>query len=212
MQTTLSEFIISLLEKGEITVSNHLTPFSDMDLLEATNALRQAHEKDALDMPFSVPEFDEASAIWAATYLYRAIQCSLMRDIDEEQVKDLLLSFPEEKNASIIYSSDIMLRYLPDLWNLAKGLAPDDILVILLRQIAHEFPFSSIGIPLGGNVDLDIILNHESLRLAYMDRIFLAKDFNRINDDRLIALAEEILGNQTDVLAPRMKEILQENE
>ena len=208
MQATLSDFITNLLEKGEITVSNHLTPFSDMDLLDATNALRQMYERDALDMPFSVPEFTESSAIWAATYLYRAVQCSLMRDIDEAQVKGLLLSFPNEKNASIIYSADLMLRYLPDLWNLAKGLAPDDILVILLRQIAHEFPFSSIGIPLEGNADLDIILAQNSLKLAYIDRIILAKDFNRINDERLIILAKEILGNQANILAPEMKEIL----
>jgi len=207
MQITLLDFITNLLEKGEITVSKDLSVFSDIDYLEATNALRQMYERDALDMSFTSPDFYEQPALWAATYLYRAIQCSLLRDLEAEKVKELLPSYEGEINAESIYSADLMLRYLPDLWNLAKGLAPDDALVVLLRETAIQFPFSSIGIEGIKNMNLDEIVNHASLRQAYVDRILQAEDKERLEDSRIMELAKEVLGNQTKILAPKIKDL-----
>lgn len=212
MQTTLLDFISHLLGKGEISVTKDLSPFTDMDQLEAMNALRQAHEIDAVDLPFKAPSFNEEAALWAATYLYRAVQCSLLRDLDEDKVKELLQAFEGGKTASHIYSADLILRYIPDLWNLAKGLAPDDILVVLLRETAKEWPFSSIGIESVEDLELTTILENPCLRITYVDRLIEAKDKERLKDERLIPIIKEILGEHTAILAPQIKDIILEEK
>lgn len=192
MQITLFDFISNLLGKGEISVTQNLSDFTDRDQEEAANALRQMYEQDVLEMPHTAPEFAEKPALWAAIYLYRAIQCSLLRNLEEEKVRELLPIYSGEKNTAAIYSADLMLRYLPDLWNLAKGLAPDDILVVLLRETAQQFPFSSIGIEGIEKLEIDEILNHSSLRQSYIDRILQAEDKECLKDERIQELVKEI--------------------
>lgn len=205
MQTTLLNFISNLLGKGEISVTRDLSPFTDMDQLEAVNALRQAHEIDSINLPFEAPGFNEEAALWAAIYLYRAVQCCLVRDLDEDKVKEILQTFEANKTASHIYSADLILRYLPDLWNLAKGLAPDDILVVLLRETAKAWPFSSIGIDGVEDVELNPILENPCLRMTYADRLIEVNDKDRMKDERLILIIKEILGEHSNTLAPKLK-------
>lgn len=208
MQSNLLSFITNLLEKGAISVTKDLSPFTDIDQLEATNALHQLYERDALEMPYSAPEFSETAALWAVEYLYRAIQCSLLREIEEEQVKQLLPNYTHEINAAAIYSADLILRYLPDLWNLAKGLSPDDILVVLMNETAKKWPFSSIDIEDLEELEIDEILNHPSLRQAYIDRILQAEDKKRLKDERVMLLAKEVIGDQVGILKPKLIDTL----
>jgi len=209
MQTTLSSFISNLFEKGEIIVNKDFSPFSDMDKLDATNYLHQIYDQDKLELPYQAPEFLAVASIWGANYLYRTIQCTVIRELEEEKVKELLPKYEGEKTASAIYSVDLVFRYLPDLLNLAKGISPDDILVKELKTTAHEWCFSTVGIELDETIRLDEILDNPCLRMVYVERILKANDLKRMNDDRLLVIANEILGTHTNILAPKFKSLLQ---
>ena len=44
-----------------------------------------------------------------------------------------------------MYFVDLTFRYLPDLLQLAKGLAPGDALVAQLKATARQWPLSLVG-------------------------------------------------------------------
>ena len=60
-----------------------------------------------------------------------------MRDAGEELILESLLPFDGDSDPSVIYSADLMLRYMPSLFELAKGPAPADVLV---RDHVSWFP------------------------------------------------------------------------
>jgi len=48
-------------------------------------------------------------------------------------------------------------------------------------ELAKDWPYSSVGIKLEGDINDKKILEHPSLRQVYIDRIIEKKDSNRIN-------------------------------
>ncbi|MEM6964483.1 MAG: hypothetical protein AAF573_06940 [Bacteroidota bacterium] len=201
----LAKFILNLIEYGDVTVAHKIAPFSTEDEEEAQRTLRFYYEKDTLEMPLQAPNFHEEAATWAARYVYRAIQFLVMRDINEAEIQKYLTPFPNSKTPAIIYSADLTFRYLGDLLNLAKGLAPDDFLVKKIKQTAAEFPLSSVGIPLQGEPNLEIVLNHPSLRIAYGDRVIRQKDKKRIENEETKIIVKELLGNHAPTFWDALK-------
>lgn len=201
----LAKFILNLIEYGDVTVASKIEPFSMEDWKEAQRALRFYYGKDSTEMPFQAPNFHEEAATWAAQYLYRAIQFLVMREINDDEIEKHLVAFSGPKTPEIIYSADLTFRYLGDLLNLAKGLAPDDILVKKIKQTAAAFPFSSVGIALEEELDLEVILNHPSLRIAYGDRVIQQKDKKRIKNEKTEILVKELLGNHAPTFWDALK-------
>ncbi|MBO9199332.1 MULTISPECIES: hypothetical protein [Niastella] len=62
--------------------------------------------------------------IWAAIYLYRAVQLTVLRDLDEDAVTGLLTPFNGDVTPETILSVDISFRHLPNLLELGP-LLPD---------------------------------------------------------------------------------------
>jgi hypothetical protein len=88
---------------------------------------------------------------------------------------------------------------------LAKGLSPNDVLVVLLKQTAKDWPYSSVGMELGDDVEINAIMNDSSLKYSYIDRIIEARDNNRCNNTQVNELVAEALGDHAGTLWPQHK-------
>jgi hypothetical protein len=201
----LSNFIEELIQKGIVTVAAEVIPFEPQDVRNTETALLQYHANDSLNMPGTAPAFDAAAALWAANYLYRAIQLTMLRNLDEDAVRGLLTPFQGQVTSEAVYSADLSLRYLPALLDLAKGLSPNDVLVVLLKQTAKDWPYSSVGMELADDIDINAIMNDSSLKYSYIDRIIEARDNNRCKGSQVNELVAEALGHHAGALWPQHK-------
>jgi hypothetical protein len=201
----LTSFIQDLLESGQVKVAGQLISFTDEDIKQAVILLKRYYAEDKLDMPFLAPDFSPEAAVWAALYLYHTIQFTLLRDQGEDTVKKYLSSFSGTVTPEAIYSADLLLRYLPDLLALAKGLAPDDVLVTCLKITIAQWPFSSVGLPATELINEELILTHPSLKYAYIDKIIKHKDKKRASRAQVTALIEEALGGYLPHFWPELK-------
>ena len=199
----LSQFITDLLENGNVTIAGGLNEFEAKDKEETTTILQKHYHRSILEMPFEAPEFHKAAALWGAIFIYRTVQFIFLRDLDEEEIKTHLQDFQhlsasgveEQINAEVVYSVDLTFRYLKDLLDLAKGLSPNDPLVIRLKGVAAQWAFSSVGISSLENINDKMFLENDSLKTTYIDRIIKAKDLKRIHNENIKELVATALGN-----------------
>jgi len=142
-------------------------------------------------------------ASWVAGYIFYACQLILLRDVGDFTA--FLQPFSGNQSAEAIYSADLMLRFLPDLFRLGSGLAADGPLVANLRQTAIEWPYSSIGLK---NIDAgipEVILQHACLRIAYIDRVIAYKDTDRLKGEAEKELLKEVMGDHQAQLWPSLE-------
>lgn len=206
---TLSTFLTTLFTEGKVVATGELSSFEPDDLQAAEMVLRQFYDEDALEMPAQVPAFHPEAALCAAQYIYNAVQLIIHRDLDEEAVEKYLSGLlPEPATPDVIYSVDLTLRYLPELFGLAKGLSPLDIVVTKLKETAARWPFSSVGVALEGKYALENILGHASLKYAYADRILAKKDKNRARHPQAKELIAAVLGDYSSALWPEFVDLL----
>lgn len=157
-----------------------------------------------------VPLFHGEAALWAANYLYRSVQLVMLRNLDEAAVQGLLMPFPGTVSPEAVLSVDLSFRYLPNLLVLAKGLAPEDVLVKRLQETALQWPFSSVGMNVEGAMELEVIMSNACLRRAYIDRIIEAKDEKRCNNSLVNEYLKEALGDHSAILWPGWEPELKE--
>jgi hypothetical protein len=205
----LADFLRDLLEKGKVTVAGQIGSFGDDDLRAAETLLRHYYDEDALDMPGVVPAFLPEAALWGARYFYHAVQLAVLRDLGEEVVRHYLQDYAGPRTPEAVYSVDLTLRYLPDLLRLARGLAPDDVLVAALQRTALDWPFSSVGSGAAGEVAPGILLAHPSLRTAYVDRIIREKDANRLSGPEVPEHVRAALGQHAAHWWPEFETLTQ---
>jgi hypothetical protein len=190
----LTAFLQDLLTTGSITLASQPAPFEAADLAAASTLLQDYHAEDCLDLPHTAPAFEAAAALWAAQYLYHAAVLAVVRELDEQAIATYLPAYKGEATPAAHYSADLSLRYLPDLLQLARGLAPADALVARLRRTAGQWPLSFVGHePADADAEA-ILLAHPALRGAYLDRIIAAHDRARAGQPHLAPLVQATLG------------------
>ncbi len=202
IEMKLAAFIEDLLEKGKVTVAGQIGDFTEEDLHASEALLSQYYQEDALEMPGTAPEFSPEAALWAARYLYYAVQLAALRDLGEEAVEQYLQDYAGPLTPAAIYSVDLTFRYLPDLLHLAKGMAPGDVLVAKLKKTVSRWPFSSVGTESADEAELALILGHPSLQAAYVDRIIREKDAARTGHPQITELIRQALGEYAGALWP----------
>ena len=202
----LPAFIQYLFTEGKVAVESQIDPISVEELLSTKIILQQFYDEDVLERPATAPEFSEAAALWAATCFYHAVHLTIIRDAGEQIIEDQLKPYQENIDSSAIYSADLVLRSLPQLFELAKGLAPADVLVQKLTYIASQWPFSSVGIEIEEMSNYhSVILSHESLKIEYVDRIIQQKDEKRISQFGLEKYIYEAVGEHLHTFWPGFK-------
>ena len=198
----LTEFIKSLINTGRVAVKGAVETFLPEDLEATGRVLADYYTADALEMPCTAPAFAAEPAIWAAGYFYTAVQLTVLRDQPEAIINQQLVPYKAVVNAEAIYAADLVLRHLPALLTLAKGLAPADILVKELKKTAAHWPFSSVGIELDEPARDGLIFENSCLKQVYADRIVLLKDLKRIGSAEVKQAVLETTGAHLNIIWP----------
>jgi hypothetical protein len=175
----LTLFLENLLTTGIVEISNELQLPAEADLHASHELLFRFYQEEKMEAAGTAPEYDREAAIWAARYLYTVTQLIVDRNADASVISRVLYPFPGKINAAAMYSADLLLRNLPSLLGLARGLAPADPLVKEMHNAACNWPLSSVGIEVEQVINEEIILENASLKQLYTDRIILAKDKKR---------------------------------
>ncbi|MCE3227288.1 MAG: hypothetical protein K0S32_1839 [Bacteroidetes bacterium] len=202
MNASLSSFLLGLFENGEVTVKKELSEFSETEKQESVSILKNIYEQSKSEMPSGVPEFDADAALWGSMILYRCIQFVMIRNLEAEEIEKRITDFKSESTPSSVYSADLCLRYLPDVLRFAVSLAPDDPLVVRIKQLAEQWPFSSVGIKTNPETESSVSFDNRSLMKSYVDRIIDKKDLSKINNNNLKEEVEAVLGNYSKELWP----------
>lgn len=195
-----------------MVVPRTMTVLEPVDLDAAAVLLAELYKLDRLNMPFAAPDFEPKAALWAANYVFRVCQLILLRDIGESELQNWLVPYSDPQTPSAIYSADLLLRFMSDLFRLSSGLSPEDPLVHHLREAAVAWPFSSVGIKgiTAGNVSN--ILGHPSLKQAYIDRLIARKDMERLRNHTEKELLKETLGAHRQTLWPGLDLLLTDDQ
>ena len=204
----LPKFLSALFEHGHVGVTSIADPFTKVDQEAASEVLRAAELTRRLEFPGDPPPWNNAVGLWAAESFYAACQLAVDRRVDESAgMKMLARGCPPATAAEQHYSVDLVFQYLPDLYKLARGAAPDDPLLRKLDEWALAWPLSSVGMPNNTEPDIEPILNHLSLLLCYADRIVLRRDVSRLSNSRVREAVRAQLGMHVE-LAPQFAEAL----
>lgn len=147
------------------------------------------------DFPGEAPPPDFAVALWAARQFHRACQFALYRDLPAEAMAAAFAEpCPAAPHASRHYSVDLVFRFLPDLYRLARSASSEDPLCEQLRRWADAWPLSSVGMRDANPADVGPILEHRGLLKLYVDRIIAREDAGRLTVAPVRAAVRAALG------------------
>jgi hypothetical protein len=201
------EFILELCETGRVSVAQ--PPDMPEKMGDAVLALDQLVRPTlAFDPPGLIPEAGE----WAFVVLYQACQALVYREMEADVVRGIFKARPPRAaGPGVCYAADLLLRCLPELIGLARGIAADDPLVEGLMGLARDWPLSSVGVREVGKVDIGRFMRDRSLRRLYADRIIQRGDVGRMDDPAAREAVREALGAHAE-LAPAVARALEERK
>ncbi len=168
-----------LLRKEEcITIFTDIQKISKKEEQDAINYLESEFERERLDFLSDQIRYDQEGAIWAAKVLYYSAQLFLVRKGTSKDLEKLIPKFTGKRNVSSILSSDLSLRFLPQIIDALQNADPEDPLIKILGNILLQFHYSAIGFDL----DLDKVnwkeeLKDETYRKLYLERIVEKKAY-----------------------------------
>ena len=190
-------FLTTMAQSGRIALGHPEADPADLpDLLEQDAVDREAAHR--LDLVSPPPPFDVPTALWASTLLYKCCQFLIYRDLGPQLVAHAFAQLPPDRalcpNPSNCYSADVAFSYLPDVYHLARGIAPGDPLVVGLQQLARQWPLSSVGIPDLTDLDITPFIDHPCLRELYLCRIVSRHDRTRLHHPTVLASLRQAVG------------------
>ena len=189
----MRDFLDQLFTTGQVTV-----PVPGMDFEpfpEFEDQIQQFDQAARAGMAGEAPALQMDCAVWAAYLLAGAARLAVARDMGEPEVFRVFETrCPARRSAETDYSTDLFLRYLPDLLGWMTRLASGDPLVQKLRHTAALWPLSSVGVRDLKIESIDPFIGNDSLRQLYVDRILASRDVSRLEDPRVAAAVREALG------------------
>ena len=200
--STLNQFLSNLWKNGQVEVAHELKAFTPEEISEAQSILEHSYIEERIHFPGTTPAFTAEPALWAAQYLYRAIQFILLRHLDEKTIQEYLLPWTAHINAETVYAADLSLRHLPTLFSFAKGLSPADPLLLELKKTASYWPFSGLGIADAAPEAEALLLSHPGLAIAYTDRIIANRLKAKAQQPHIRPLIAAALGDHAHTLWP----------
>lgn len=211
---SLSRFLTSLFSEGPVRVSaaanqrgTLLSPTSQ-DLAEALEILTSFEMDYRHELPGVPPGLSEPAMLWGALTVFRASSFLAHRDVNEDIIRDAFeQTCPVPASASVCYSVDLTLRFLPDLIRLTKAASENDPLVGMLTRLARQWPLSSVGVAGVGTVNVTDITASECLLRIYVDRIFATKDRSRMDDLKVCEAIRAAIGLHPDLAVELSNEL-----
>lgn len=174
--TYFYDMIHFLFSNGEVAICDKTLAISEEDEKKVTSFLREIYDQERFDYPFEAPAFDEKAAVWAAKMLYCSSQLLLYRDMEPENVGEILQLEKRERSAAAILSADLCLRFLPSLLQRYKIIDNEDLVIPLLEDILLHFHYSAIGYPLAiDSLEFGEAYKNNCLMQLYADRVTTKK-------------------------------------
>lgn len=184
---SLAGFVESLLAGGKVKapravdMAGHLYQPTAAELDDAAAVLVSFEAEYRDSLAGSPPRLNLPGLMWGALMSFQACAFLIQRDVDEKVMRTALEeACPEPASPAVCYSVDLTMRFLPDFVRLAKAMSPTDPLVVMLKELASEWPLSSVGIADLSPCDPEPFLSDRCLRMLYVDRIIAAKDRSRV--------------------------------
>ncbi len=199
-------FVSDLFDTGRVQVSLR-EDVADADL---SDLIRQTDRFARDDMPGDAPPLSVAAAGWALAWLVDACRFLVYRDLDAAVVqRSLAHPCPEPPSASVCYSADLFLRFVPDLIRLANAVGTDDPLVDSLHRVAAAWPLSGVGVnKIAADDSLRPVLAHPALIRLYVDRIIARHAVAELANRQLADAVRNALGGYKQ-LAPELAKALE---
>lgn len=198
----MRDFIVGLTTEGEVRVwafAKDAPPFNDA----AAEAMRGWDEAARLELAGDVPALDLAAAGWAVGQFYRACQLLVCRDVSAEVVTEVLgAPCPGARGPAMMFSVDLVFRFLPDLYDRARRLAPGDALVTALGAWARDWPLSSPGVALETPPPLEGLAECPALWRLHLDRVAARHAEDRWRDPSVAAQLRADLGAFSELNVP----------
>lgn len=175
----MSDFLNSLFTTGKLQISAEDSHFNQ-DHVERD--LRRYELLWRMQQPLMPPAFQVGLAVRAAGIVQVACQAIVHREISVEQTQQRISQWrlTPGKDASDHYSTDLVLRFLPQLAERAARISDEDPLLDVLREVARPWPLSSIGMKTCEPKELPDAFQDPSLWKMYIDRVIARNDHSRL--------------------------------
>ncbi len=172
----LFEFIKQLREKETVVLYNNFLAISQHDSTETSKYLFREYNREALNFPFSIPEFDESAAIYAASQVYYLSQVLLYRKHNLTELQSLFLQFDGELTSSSILSVDLVFRFLPDYKQAFSEIDSEDIVIDFIDALLSKWHYSAIPFVKNiENLSFNPIIADPCMKQMYINRIIESK-------------------------------------
>lgn len=164
--------IKNLREHEEIMLYGNILNIDERESFEVVEFLKNEYQLETIEYPYNVPEFDPKAALWAAQTVYIAAQLMLYRENNDSDIEVLLPDYIDECNASAILSSDLCLRFVPNILSQLKLIDSEDILIQVLENKLNRWHYSGINYPLPiEKLDFKDIFFDTCIEQLYINRI-----------------------------------------
>lgn len=202
---SLSEFASGLFASGEVVVFREWKESAQDTELEAVleAAFRAALEELPGERDVSI-NYMPSAGVAGMHYLYRLCLALADRSLTEEEVQGVCAAMPAAPvTADEVLSVDLALRYLPEIYRMARAISDTDPMISGLERVATSFPLSSVGIDPHLPADLTLLQRHPSLWGLYLDRVLERQDESRLSHPAVQRGIRDALGMHGG-LAPRL--------
>ena len=172
--------------RGDMILHSSFVAASEDEDEFVIQLLQKEYGKFALHFPGTLPDFDPDAALFGAKTVFTAAQLLLLRDVPESGFEQYIPVYAGNMHLGAVLSSDLCLRFLPEIIDHAHHIDRHDDLVPHLEFLLNAWPYSSIGrrfvseLPAPENVE---VLHTESMRILCSERVIERQAQHRLSEE-----------------------------
>jgi len=141
----LFHLVKNLRENEILAIHGHFIPFRDLSD-ELIEYLEFEFIRETLEYPFGEYLFDIEAAKWATKIIYNASQLLVNREDSFEQIQEHIKPYKGAITINAILSADIILRFLPTIYEKLVEIDIEDPLIESLEKIGNVWHYSFLPI------------------------------------------------------------------
>lgn len=180
----LVNFTTNLFKTGKLQVDKEVKDFDQNELDITSEILTQYFNEYRFTFPFNNKlQYHKEAGLWAVTYVYRLCQALLIREMNIEEVIACLPNYTFNQSKTEVLSVDLVLQYIPQIFNISKELAPSDVLITEIKTLANKWSFSLFEI--AENPITDYIENDSELLKIFAGNLIRKKHIKGITSEKI---------------------------
>jgi hypothetical protein len=177
IEKPLYTLITNLHLEGDLVLHSDLLNLTGDDQAASLYFLEKQFQEEKLENYHSC-DFDSQAALIAACSIFNIAHLIYYRELSIDNIVPLLIPILElPTTASTIISTDLILRFLPQITNILKAMSPDDEILPLLEDVLKKWHYSAINYNFENvNLNFDEIKGDNFLFDLYKKRIIQFKN------------------------------------